>query len=1680
LCSLAISVLQYGTMEFWLTFNPSYEYFPIPEHMLVSEKEKEEEAFKMTERQSIIAGKIRTVMTQEALEDFYSVHAPEKITDVPELLGRYDHAELVLLLQGKYNDSPPVWEVPELQADVWEEHLQDHVQEEWEDEYDEEETRFDGEEGVGAITLSLEALQNFYSQYAPEKVADAEIILTNVQGQELVLIEALKSQYGAAPEHSFASTERRHSAFATGPAAPEIHLVITLDALREFYSHHAPDKVRDCAAILRTCRGKEAEMVEALEEKYGAVPAATLAKAPSKVHVVVTVDALQDFYSVHATDKINDAAEILYNLTGQEAEMVEALREKYGDVPVHTTVVLDDKERLEVRAARAKSNAQRYNGHRITEGDDFGFSNPLAMGGGNPMLSAKGSRPSILPVDTNGFDGDGADRPLSPATEYNFITHAQMDRPLVPKGFRASTKKKKNQAQVKKPGQGLEARASYANIKAEREMGRPSRKSLEAGRPRTSLMAKGGRKSRKPAGGVKQKKRNSIILKPKPDGKQFETENLLFRQVVGVAETGAESASAARSSLAGSVGVTWAAEQGEWSNALFAVDEGQLLKFGVSAASPDRIWSLFEKDLAVDFSSSSTTAEAEDSAEGGENAEGGDEEDASFGYRNPMANNSVPNRKGTTDENFQFEISDAGLSDLTIRFMATSVEQKWAWVHRIRCGIKFAQIQHLAQLHADTALETAKAAIEQVEEEADPEERVKADMRRQFRGSVTKVITANRFKTDIKAEAAAVDAERMQVELDAAVSSAGGSAEGAVQGAGGAAEDEDEDEDEEDVTMDERKFEAAVVIGACWRGGGTRMKAGFNIKMLRHRLRVSLELLETERTYNHGLKNVVEVVVTPLKWKAEHSGTPVLSLQDISTVFCNVVQLQELSTMLLKSMQEVMDNAHTVEQKTDYSMLDGEGAEFKKQRASQIASSGANSGGKGNKKKRGSQIHRLSTVLGSKFARFGGKNVNSMAKVFLHYGPFFNLYSEYLRNYGKANVRLQQLMDEGEGETGRLIEQQLNGFIDTLQEVHPDWHGKSLQHFLIMPVQRIPRYVLLLRDLLKHTPSMSASVTAGALERGVAADTHPHPHHVDLKKALEMMEKIAAQCDMAIGSSVRPGVGAAPMVSGKYRALVAQKPMGTTAASIQNCQMWFGAFVDIMLPHREALYAGPLVSQTSEGLSKVWCFLFNDLLLLATEQKRAAAAHLTTVGLGSSAGAARDFQYVDHMKIDGFMLARALEDLPSLERKAIFRTMNDGKVFTLRSATEESRDAWVSAIAILALPPPTEATNVSVGRRGSANRRGSVRRGSVNANRRGSVNGARGSVSGGTNGREEKVMPSQAGGTRTSVGRRSTIHRRSYSASISLGQYIATTVQVDVVAVAKVSPERAEELANGGEVPYVTQVLRDAEAERVSTAEKGVEGGEDEGAGALNLPSHDPALVESKSSDSSQGGSPRSAKRLSVTNGQRSSLGSMGRRTTHADSVSSERGDGSRSRGFTLSSMLKGSGRNRGNSRLRSGSTRGSVSNQRVVEYTIQLTLPSRSWTVGKTFEQIEQLRADLIKCFPTNAHNVPKLPQAKTGTLFVRQNPTTMRKQAAALSHFLQQLAVDPELRGQKALRSFYRMDEYESLDMGSTHFADYMASENGFSNPLVSSQRLSSAGGFTKPPMVSIDSQPDIRQQF
>ena len=85
--------------------------------------------------------------------------------------------------------------------------------------------------------------------------------------------------------------------------------------------------------------------------------------------------------------------------------------------------------------------------------------------------------------------------------------------------------------------------------------------------------------------------RQSITLKPDVGFGVFETDNLHFTYVVMQGEDGDDEGD--ESDAEG------------WSSAFFAVNEGQLLKFGVDAddsvaAAPERIWSLFEKELQVD------------------------------------------------------------------------------------------------------------------------------------------------------------------------------------------------------------------------------------------------------------------------------------------------------------------------------------------------------------------------------------------------------------------------------------------------------------------------------------------------------------------------------------------------------------------------------------------------------------------------------------------------------------------------------------------------------------------------------------------------------------------------------------------------------------------------------------------------------------------------------------------------------------------------------------------------------------------------------------------------------------------------------------------------------------------------------------------------------------------------
>lgn len=86
------------------------------------------------------------------------------------------------------------------------------------------------------------------------------------------------------------------------------------------------------------------------------------------------------------------------------------------------------------------------------------------------------------------------------------------------------------------------------------------------------------------------------------------------------------------------------------------------------------------------------------------------------------------------------------------------------------------------------------------------------------------------------------------------------------------------------------------------------------------------------------------------------------------------------------------------------------------------------------------------------------RDLNSVAKAFLKLAPFFKLYSVYAFDFKNALIRLQELT---------VHNQQFKKFLDET-ETRPEVQMK-LNSLLITPIQRIPRYKLLLHQVLLYT-----------------------------------------------------------------------------------------------------------------------------------------------------------------------------------------------------------------------------------------------------------------------------------------------------------------------------------------------------------------------------------------------------------------------------------------------------------------------------------------------------------------------------------------------------------------------------------------------------------------------------------
>ncbi len=177
----------------------------------------------------------------------------------------------------------------------------------------------------------------------------------------------------------------------------------------------------------------------------------------------------------------------------------------------------------------------------------------------------------------------------------------------------------------------------------------------------------------------------------------------------------------------------------------------------------------------------------------------------------------------------------------------------------------------------------------------------------------------------------------------------------------------------------------------------------------------------------------------------------------------------------------------------------------------------------------------------------------SLGMIFVAICPYLKLYSSFINAYSDAMSSLSDAM---------AVDKFVQFYAEASQ--HPMIGGLSLPSLLIMPVQRIPRYELLLRDLLKYTED-------------------DHPDKPALEDAMAKIVVLAKQVNESKERQER--MHAVWMIQKRFAA----KP----------------AFEPFVQPHRRFLREDVLTKKPSSGKAgrdrERTFFLFNDIIVYAAQ-----------------------------------------------------------------------------------------------------------------------------------------------------------------------------------------------------------------------------------------------------------------------------------------------------------------------------------------------------------------------------------------------------------------------------------------------------------------------------------------------
>lgn len=229
----------------------------------------------------------------------------------------------------------------------------------------------------------------------------------------------------------------------------------------------------------------------------------------------------------------------------------------------------------------------------------------------------------------------------------------------------------------------------------------------------------------------------------------------------------------------------------------------------------------------------------------------------------------------------------------------------------------------------------------------------------------------------------------------------------------------------------------------------------------------------------------------------------------------------------------------------------------------------------------------------------------SLGDLLLDMLPFLKMYTFYTGGWDKAN----ELLDEYESK------ESFAHFLSERQKSFPQ--TQHIRFYLIMPIQRIPRYRLLLEDLVKNT-------------------NEDHPDLENLRKALERILLVANQVDRAIEEH-------------KNRARLLQ------------IQKKFIESIQILEIGRVFIKEGELTKICRKDHKKFYFWLFNDLLLYAKEMPGNRFTRSRSYPLKS-------------------IVIRNVPDDPSKKIINAMQVCSSKKSYIIYTETPEEKEVWMNEI----------------------------------------------------------------------------------------------------------------------------------------------------------------------------------------------------------------------------------------------------------------------------------------------------------------------------------------------------------------------------------------------------------------